>query len=92
MDAFILTTSLLASLSTYHQIYTIIKNKSSKDISFIHVSSVFLNMISHLIYGIELHNQTLTITFGNGVAATGLLIVAGVYFKKKPSPNHIELV
>lgn len=80
MDHFILTTSLCASLSTYHQIFRIIKNKSSKDLSFIHITAVFLNMISHLIYGINLQNQTLSITFGNGAAATGLLLMIGCYF------------
>jgi uncharacterized protein with PQ loop repeat len=82
MDAFILSTSLCASLSTYHQIFRIIKNKSSDDISFIHVSAVFLNMISHLIYGVKIHNQILSITFGNGVAATGLLLLVGSYYLK----------
>lgn len=92
MEPFILSTSLCASLSTYHQIFRIIKNKSSDDISFIHVSAVFLNMISHLVYGVKLDNQTLSITFGNGVAATGLLLLVGGYFSRvKRDIKHIEL-
>jgi len=82
-DYFILSSSILASVSTYHQIYRVIKNRSSKDISFFHVMCVFYNMITHLIYAIHLQQNMLQITFGNGVAATGCLLIIGGYFWKQ---------
>ena len=49
-------------------------------------------MISHLVYGVKLDNQTLSITFGNGVAATGLLLLVGGYFSRvRRDIKHIEL-
>ena len=90
MDQFIITTSALASLSTYHQVFRLFKNKSSNDISFIHVSSVLFNMLSHLIYSIMHQNQTLTITFGNGLAATAILLLISCYYYKR-NETHVLL-
>ena len=85
MDYAILATSSIASLSTYHQIFTIYQNKSSKDMSFIHIISVFFNMLFHMIYAIEINNKNLIITFTNGTAAmTFLIMIASYYYIKKP--------
>ncbi len=93
MDYVILTTSILASLSTYHQVYRVKVNKSSKDISFPHIVSVFSNMITHLVYSTEINNRMLTFTFGNGVAATFILIAISIYYrpKKQQQKQFIEL-
>ena len=92
MDYIILTTSILASLSTYHQVYRVKQNKSSKDISFVHITSVFANMISHLVYSTEISNKMLTFTFGNGVAATFILIAISLYYRKQKVKFSTELV
>ncbi len=80
MDYVILSTSILASLSTYHQVYRVIKNKSSKDISFPHVICVFANMVSHMIYSLFIHNTMLSVTFANGVTASFVLILSSIYY------------
>ena len=80
LNILILITSFAASLSTYHQIFRVYKNQSSKDISFIHVTSVFFNMITHLCYAVDISNQNLVITFANGTVATFLLLFIAIYF------------
>jgi uncharacterized protein with PQ loop repeat len=93
MEYAILTTSILASLSTYHQVYRVKTNKSSKDISFPHIISVFLNMITHLVYSTQINNKMLTFTFGNGVSATFILIIISLYYRNRRHINEpIELV
>ncbi len=92
MDYIILTTSILASLSTYHQVYRVKKNESSKDISFPHIISVFANMISHLVYSTHIGNNMLTFTFGNGVAATFILIAISLYYRKQKIRFDVDLV
>jgi uncharacterized protein with PQ loop repeat len=95
MEYVVLTTSILASLSTYHQVYRVAKNKSSNDISFPHILSVFANMITHLAYSTMIHNTMLTVTFANGSVATFVLISCSWWYHRiahNTRNNGVQLV
>lgn len=74
-------TSLNSSLSTYHQVYKIHKHKSAKNISMMNVSSVWLNLASHLVYSVSTRNLPLMITFGNSTMSVGSFVASVYYYK-----------
>ena len=75
-------TSTIASFSTYHQIYTIISTKSSDNISNINISWVFINMLSHFMYSVYIHNVPLILTFANSVLAVGIFLGTSIYYRR----------
>jgi len=79
---FIYLTSIIASLSTYHQVFLLYSHKNAENISIINIGCVFSNMCSHFIYSLIIKNTALTLTFANSVVAVGIFLSTAVYYKK----------
>jgi len=81
MKLFMTTTSICASLSTYHQVYKIKKRKNAHHISLVNMSAVWINAGANLLYAISIKEPRLMMTFGNSFISLSTLICHTLYYR-----------
>jgi MtN3 and saliva related transmembrane protein len=66
----------LMALANYPQAIKIIKRKSSKDVSLLTYSILFIGTIVWFIYGISIGNLPVIVSYGIGLTGSSFVIVA----------------
>ena len=77
----LLGTSIASSLSTYHQVHKIRKQKSSKNISIANVASVWTNISANFVYATSIKNKRLMLTFGNSFISLSWFLANALVYK-----------
>ena len=74
-------TSVMSSLSTYHQVHKIRTQKCAKNISILNVSTVWTNMMVNFVYATNINNKRLMLTFGNSTLSLSWFLANTLYYK-----------
>ena len=77
----LVATSIMSSMSTYHQVHKIRRAKCSKHISLVNIGAVWLNMSANLAYALTIRNPRLIFTFSNSFVSLSTLLSTTVYYK-----------
>jgi MtN3 and saliva related transmembrane protein len=74
---------VIMSLGYYPQAYSILKNKSAKNVSKMSYGIFAIGTTTWLIYGILIKSWTIIVSFGLGVLGSWLVFILTFVYRKK---------
>lgn len=79
----LVATSLMSSMSSYHQVHKIRVRKSAAHISLVNIGAVWLNMTANLAYAFTIKNPRLIFTFSNSFVSLSTLLANAIYYHNR---------